>query len=216
MTLQKNVLKNRHRLFVERLSPSMITSKGFFLFKHLTYLSGWQKAFRVRFFGTRGDQQEKTAVLDGQPVTIVSTSMRQISPFALWIGHVGDSHDWHAVFDLGVQAIVDLAGNEPPATPPRELIYCRFPIVDGGNNSDQLLDAAVITLEHFLRANVPVLVYCSAGMSRSPAVAAAALARITGQSLSETLAVIQQSSPTDVSPALWSSLQRDETSRQST
>lgn len=133
--------------------------------------------------------------------------MRQISPFALWLGHVGDTRDWRAVFDVGVQAIVDLAGNEPPATPPRELIYCRFPLVDGAGNSAQLLDAAVATLEHFLRTNIPVLVYCSAGLSRSPAVTAAALARKTGQSLDESLAVVQRSGPADVSPGLWASLQ---------
>lgn len=133
--------------------------------------------------------------------------MRRISPFALWLGHVGDTRNWRAVFDVGIQAIVDLAGNELPANPPRELIYCRFPLVDGAGNSVDLLEVAVTTLEHFLRANVPVLVYCSAGMSRSPGVTAAALARITEQSLDESLSVVQQTGPVDVSPGLWSSFQ---------
>ena len=47
--------------------------------------------------------------------------MRQIHPHALWLGHVGDVRDWRAVFDAGIQAIIDLAGNEPPAIPPRDL-----------------------------------------------------------------------------------------------
>ncbi|MCX7420667.1 MAG: dual specificity protein phosphatase family protein [Planctomycetia bacterium] len=141
--------------------------------------------------------------------------MRQISPFAVWLGHVGDTRDWRMVFDVGIQAIVDLAGNEPPASPPRDLIYCRFPLVDGAGNSVDLLEAAVTTLEHFIRTNIRVLVYCSAGLSRTPAVAAAALARVTGQSLDESLAIVQRSGSADISPGLWASLQSDLTSRHS-
>ena len=69
--------------------------------------------------------------------------MRQIVPFALWLGHVGDVRNWHTVFDVGSQAIVDLAGNEPPASPPRDLIYCRFPRVDGAGNAPRLLEAEI-------------------------------------------------------------------------
>ena len=133
--------------------------------------------------------------------------MRQIPPFALWLGHVGDIRDWREVFNVGIQAIVDLAGNEPPASPPRELIYCRFPLVDGAGNSHRLLESAITTIEYFLRTDVPVLVFCGAGMSRSPALTAAALARTTKQKLEETLAIVQRTGPTDVSPGLWASLQ---------
>lgn len=135
--------------------------------------------------------------------------MRQIVPFTLWLGHVGDIRDWRVVFDAGIQAIIDLAGNEPPASPPRELVYCRFPLVDGAGNEPRLLEAAVTTLEHFLRTSIPVLVYCSAGLSRSPAVTAAALARTTGRPLDDCLVVVQKTGSVDVSPGLWASLQRD-------
>lgn len=135
--------------------------------------------------------------------------MRQIVPFTLWLGHVGDIRDWRVVFDAGIQAIIDLAGNEPPASPPRELVYCRFPLIDGAGNEPRLLEAAVTTLEHFLRHSIPVLVYCSAGLSRSTAVTAAALARTTEQPLDDCLVVVQQTGSVDVPPGLWASLQDD-------
>ena len=132
--------------------------------------------------------------------------MRQIHPHALWLGHVGDVRDWRAVFDAGIQAIVDLAGNEAPAVPPRDLIYHRFPLVDGAGNPDWLLGLACRTIADSIRADIRVLVYCSAGMSRSPAVAAAAIAKATQQSIDRALAVIRLAGEVDVSPGLWTSV----------
>ncbi len=132
--------------------------------------------------------------------------MRQIHPHALWLGHVGDVRDWRAVSDVGIQAIVDLAGNEAPAVPPRDLIYHRFPLVDGAGNPDWLLRIACRTVADLLRADIPVLVYCSAGMSRSPAIAAAAIANATKQPLDRALATVRQAGGVDVSPGLWTSL----------
>jgi len=132
--------------------------------------------------------------------------MRQIHPHALWLGHVGDVREWRAVFDAGIQAIVDLAGNESPADPPRDLIYHRFPLVDGAGNSDWLLKLACRTVADLLVANVSVLVYCSAGMSRSPAIAAAAIAVATKQPLDQILAAVQLAGDVDVSPGLWKSI----------
>lgn len=132
--------------------------------------------------------------------------MRQIHPHALWLGHVGDVRDWRAVFDAGIQAIVDLAGNEAPAVSPRDLIYHRFPLVDGAGNPDWLLKLACRTVADLLSAHIPVLVYCSAGMSRSPAIAAAAIANATKQPLDQALATVRQAGDVDVSPGLWTTI----------
>lgn len=132
--------------------------------------------------------------------------MRQIPPHALWLGHVGDVRDWRAVFDAGIQAIIDLAGNEAPAIPPRELTYQRFPLVDGAGNPDWLLKLACHTVADLLCAEVPTLVYCSAGMSRSPVVAAAAIAMRTNRTLDEALTSVRQAGDLDVSPALWAAI----------
>ncbi len=132
--------------------------------------------------------------------------MRQIHPHALWLGHVGDVRDWRAVFDAGIQAIVDLAGNEAPAVPPREMVYHRFPLVDGAGNPDWLLALACRTVADLLKANIATLVYCSVGMSRSPAIAAASIALTTKQPLDQALATVRRAGDVDVSPGLWASL----------
>ena len=112
--------------------------------------------------------------------------------------------DMAAIYDAGIEAVVDLALNEKPLQLPRELIYCRFPLNDGGGNSTQLLRAAVDSVESFIANQIPTLVGCSAGMSRSLAVTAAALAIIRGQSFDDTLVEMVVGQPHDVSPLLWS------------
>jgi hypothetical protein len=129
--------------------------------------------------------------------------MRHITPHPLWLGHAGDVRDLRGVFDAGIAALVDLALNERPAAPPRELIYCRFPLVDGEGNDTALLRLAVGTAAILLRSGTPTLIYCANGMSRTPAVAACALAEVTGDPPEEALAYLGQFGASDVSPALW-------------
>ncbi len=50
---------------------------------------------------------------------------------------------------------------------------------------------------------IPTLVYCGAGMSRSPAIVAAALSIVQGGSPDERLKGIVAGHPHDVSPHLW-------------
>src|SRR5262249_24404723 len=107
--------------------------------------------------------------------------MNQILPHSLWIGQDGDGRDHRRLLDCGIQAVVQLALEEPPLQPPRDLIYLRFPLRDGADNPDALLKLAVGTLVCLLRHRIPTLACCGARMSRSPAVAAAALALITGE-----------------------------------
>src|SRR4051794_40333460 len=99
--------------------------------------------------------------------------MTQILPYPIWIGHAGDGRDYPRLLDLGIRAVVQLAAEEPPLHPPRELAYLRFPLNDGADNPDDLLSLAVGSLASLVRLHVPTLVCCGAGMSRSPAVAAA-------------------------------------------
>jgi len=129
--------------------------------------------------------------------------MRQILPYSLWLGHAGDVRELRNVLATGIVAVVDVALNELPAAVPRELFYCRFPMVDGAGNPRWLLKTAIDTTAGLLRERVPTLVYCGAGMSRSPVVAAAAISPHSGESPDACLAVVLQSGPSDVSPALW-------------
>lgn len=139
--------------------------------------------------------------------------MNQISPHALWIGHAGDGRDYRRMLDRGIQAVVQLAAEEPPLQPPRELVYFRFPLNDGPDNPADLLSLAVGSLASLLFLRMPTLVCCGAGMSRSPAVAAAAISSATGEPLDEVLERISRSRPSDVSPGLWGELSRSNASR---
>ena len=53
------------------------------------------------------------------------------------------------------------------------------------------------------KSQVPTLVYCGAGMSRSPAVVAAALSIVQGGSPEDRLREVVAGHPHDVSPQLW-------------
>src|SRR5437870_7574697 len=107
--------------------------------------------------------------------------MTQVEPHPLWLGHKGEGDDFRQIFDQGIKAVVDLALEEPPTHPPRELIYVRFPLLDGTGNRGELLFLAVSTVATLLKMHVPLLVICGGGVSRSPAVCAAALSIVDGE-----------------------------------
>ena len=132
--------------------------------------------------------------------------MRLVPPYSLWIGNVGDVRRVADLIELGIVAVVDLAANEPVASLPREFIYCRFPLLDGVGNESGMLRAAIETISGLLRNNVPTLVACSAGMSRSPALAAAAISRLNDRDLNECLLECVEGGAADVSPGLWNDL----------
>lgn len=132
--------------------------------------------------------------------------MRQVGEFSLWLGHVGDARDMRALCETGIEAVVDLALNEFPVVLTRETAYCRFPLIDGGGNPPWMLRAAVEAVAGLLRSEVRTLVYCGAGMSRTPAVTAAAVASVSGKSLAESLALVVKSGVADISPVFWKEL----------
>ena len=129
--------------------------------------------------------------------------MRAVSSYSLWIGNAGDVRRVAELIELGILAVVDLATNEPVATLPREIVYCRFPLLDGADNERWLLRAAIETISGLLRDNVPTLVACSAGMSRSPALVAAAIASLNARDPNECLMACVEGGAADVSPLLW-------------
>jgi protein-tyrosine phosphatase len=134
--------------------------------------------------------------------------MRQLPGYALWLGHVGDARDMSRVHFAGIEALVDLAANEPPLTVSRSLVYCRFPVVDGAGNPVWLLRSAIETVAGLLAEGVPTLIVCSAGMSRTPAIAAAAIVVHSKCSLNEALLVVARGSSCDISPSLLDDVQQ--------
>lgn len=133
--------------------------------------------------------------------------MRQVAGYQLWLGHVGDARDLRALMATGIMALVDLAVNESPTIATRELVYCRFPLLDGSGNAPWLVRAAVETVGGLLSSGTPTLVFCGAGMSRTPAIAAAAIAHVRRCSLAEAVSVVAQSGPVDLSPGILADVQ---------
>ena len=129
--------------------------------------------------------------------------MRQVPGYPLWLGHVGDARDIRAVLNTGILAVADLAGNELPIAYPRDVSYCRFPLVDGTDNPPWLLRSAIACVSEWVRAGTPTLVFCSAGLSRTPAVTAVSLARTAGNSPTDMLKLVTGDAGHDVSPGLW-------------
>jgi hypothetical protein len=130
--------------------------------------------------------------------------MNQIFPYPLWIGHSGQGRDFKRIFDAGIKALVQVAAEQPPPQPPRDLIVCHFPLLDGSGNRADLLFVAVSTVATLLKLHVPTLVCSGAGVSRAPAVAAIALATVHHEPAQECLQRLVQHHPSDVSPGFWS------------
>lgn len=129
--------------------------------------------------------------------------MNVIIPNLLWTGNAADARNPGPLLEIGIRGVVDLALEEPPPRLTRDMLVCRFPIIDGGGNRLEVLSAAVVTTAALLHRQVPLLVACSGGMSRSPAVAAAALALDRRKRPDVVLRECFEGKPCDLSAALW-------------
>ena len=136
--------------------------------------------------------------------------MRQIEDYPLWVGTARDARDIKGVLAAGIEAIVDLAMLCEPVTPPRELVYLRFPLVDGADNPPWQINAAIHAVTGLVKLGVPTLVACDGGMSRALVIAAAALwfRMPLRTSLDEVLVRLAATGPADVQPRLWADVKR--------
>ena len=128
--------------------------------------------------------------------------MREVIPDFLWTGDALQARDVRGVIDKGINVVIDLAIEEPPIQQPRDMIYCRFPLIGGDGNSPELLRSAIETTATFITAKRPTLVACSGGMSRSPAIVSAALAKAETLDLEAAVKRVAATGPCDFSPRL--------------
>ncbi len=91
----------------------------------------------------------------------------------LFVGTIDDAENAMLLRDHRVDAVVSLTYVTPDLS---GLSVTRIPMVDGPQNDAQAFNQAVIEILERLNEGDRVLVHCSAGASRSPAVAATALA----------------------------------------
>ena len=134
--------------------------------------------------------------------------IREIHSDHLFIGNAMDARDLRKLYDNRIAAVVDLAVNETPAQLAHDMIYCRIPIMDGDGNSNAIVESSIRCVVTFIEKEFRTLIACGAGMSRSPAIAAAALAIVTKRSPDDCLAAIVTGAPHDVSPTLWRVVKR--------
>ena len=134
--------------------------------------------------------------------------MREAIPEILWMGNCRDGQDIATILDREIGAVVHLAMEEAPYQFPREIVYCRFPLLDGFGNSSVILKLTIQTVASLIEAKIRTLVTCSGGMSRTPSIVAAALAYIHNESPDDLLKKIGISGPHDVAPALWNDIRK--------
>ena len=132
--------------------------------------------------------------------------MRRLTPYSVWVGHAGDGIAFRELFDLVIRAVVQLAAEEAPIQIPREFVYLRFPLIDGVGNDPELLDLAIRSVESLIRKEIPTLVCCGAGMSRSTAIVAAALMTLRSEEIEKCLEFVIKSSPVDLSAGLFADI----------
>lgn len=130
--------------------------------------------------------------------------MRQVNGTSFWIGNARDLRHPASIFDNGIEAVIDIAEEEPVSSLPRSLMYIRLPLADDHSNSTWKVELAIETAANLLRREVSTLIACSAGLSRSLCVAAGAIARVRRMNPHEALAEVIASGPADISPGLWS------------
>lgn len=135
--------------------------------------------------------------------------MRRVAELPLWIGTARDARDLRGIHEAGIEAVVDLAMDEPPVQPTRELVCLRFPLVDGGGNPAWLLSAAVHAVENLLWHGIPTLVACGGGMSRSVCIATKAVNGVSApEPPDDTLQRITAGGVGDIHPLLWDEVKR--------
>jgi hypothetical protein len=77
-------------------------------------------------------------------------------------------------------------------------------LLDGTGNEPGVLALAIHTVATLLRKHIPTLVASGAGMSRAPAIVAAALSLVHSEAPEDCLQQVVKFHASDVSPAFWS------------
>jgi protein-tyrosine phosphatase len=94
----------------------------------------------------------------------------------LFVGTVEDAGDHALIREHSIATIVSLTHSDPDGGFPSDLTVKNAPMMDGPRNEQQSFDRAVSYVLSCLKTGDNLLVHCSAGASRSPAVAATSLA----------------------------------------
>ncbi|MEZ5941053.1 MAG: hypothetical protein R3C18_06660 [Planctomycetaceae bacterium] len=132
--------------------------------------------------------------------------MHKIPSFPLWIGDTNDGRDHKVLAKCGVQAVLQLAGEEPALELPLDVLQFRIPILDSVGNISHRLILASNLLTTLLANDMTTLVCCSEGNGRSLAIATCAIGQMNGQTPFDCLKFVQENHATNISAGLWNDL----------
>lgn len=113
----------------------------------------------------------------------------------LFVGTAEDASDASTLRDHDIAVIVSLTHTGPGEDVPAEVTLVDIPMMDGPQNSRNAFETAVGEVLSRLDTGEVTLVHCSAGASRSPAVAATSLAIHTNTDLTTVFEQIQDRRP---------------------
>ena len=118
----------------------------------------------------------------------------------IYVGTESDAGDEPLLRKHGVDTVISLTHRNPETG---DTTRVDVPMVDGPQNNYQAFAEAVETVVENVENDRCVLVHCSAGSSRSPSVAAAAITHLTENNLNEALnQIIEERPETDPHDAL--------------
>jgi protein-tyrosine phosphatase len=100
----------------------------------------------------------------------------------IFVGTVSDAEDEPLLRGRGIEVVISLTHDAPNTG---SVDRVDIPMLDGPRNEYSSFADAAETVVERREAGKRVLVHCSAGASRSPAVAAAAMTRLTDRNLDE-------------------------------
>ena len=95
---------------------------------------------------------------------------------SLFVGTITDAGAGVGLRTSGIETIVSLTHTAPNSGFPESVSVRQVPLIDGPQNDRTQFETAVDTVVSALESGETVLVHCSRGASRSPSVAATALA----------------------------------------
>ena len=118
----------------------------------------------------------------------------------VYVGTESDAGDEPLLRKHGVDTVITLTHSNPETG---DITRVDVPMVDGPQNSHQSFAEAVETVIEQRENGRCVLIHCSAGSSRSPSVAAAAITRLSDSTLNEVFnQIVEQRPETDPHDAL--------------
>ncbi len=113
----------------------------------------------------------------------------------LYVGSIEDAGDQSLLERRRISVILSLTHTEPDPGFPSAVTVVRFPMLDGPRNDRETFARAVSEAVTRWEAGNRVLIHCSAGASRSPAVAAAAISLSTDRPVETAFRQLKQRRP---------------------